>query len=123
MQAQFGAKILGSPNLSPSLPKAPLRMNLSFTSDGEDDILNTTIQDSDTGSVVYTTETPKRSGGTLTTTVRRWNPMDGSTELVFRILWKGTGKSLGDVTVVSDFRTLEEIPVREILGSAPGVTT
>jgi len=98
-------------------------MKLSFTSDGEGDILNATIQDLDTGSVMYTAETPKRAGGTLTTTVTRWNPMDGSTELVFRILWKGTGKSLGDVRVVSDFRTLQEIPVREVLGSAPGVTT
>ena len=98
-------------------------MNLSFTSDEEGDILNATIQDSDTGSVVYTADTPKRAGGTLTTTITRWNSMDGSSELVFRILWKGTGKSLGDVKVVSDFRTLEEVPVKEVLGSAPGITT
>lgn len=123
MQAQSVVEILGSPYLSPSLPKAPLRMNLSFTSDEEDDILNATIEDADTGSVIYTAETPKRAGGTLTTTITRWNSMDGSNELVFRILWKGTGKSSGGVRVVSDFRTLEEIPVREILGSAPGVTT
>lgn len=98
-------------------------MNLSFDSGKEDDILNATIQDSDTGSVMYTTETPKHTVGTLTTTVTRWNPMDGSTKLVFRILWKGTGKSLGDVRVISNFRTLEEVPVREVLGSAPGSTT
>jgi len=98
-------------------------MNLYFTSDKEDDILNATIQDSDTGSVVYTAETPKHVGGTLTTTVTRWNAMDGSAELAFQILWKGTGKSLGNVKVVTDFRTLEEVPVREVLGNAPGITT
>ena len=98
-------------------------MNLSFASNGEDDILNTTIRDSDTGSVMYTVETPRRAAGTLTTTVTRRNQIDGSTRLAFRILWKGNKGSLEDVKVVLDFVTLEEVPVREVLGSAPGSTT
>ena len=44
-------------------------MNLSFTPNPEDDILNTSIRDSDTGFVVYTLGTPKHTGGALTTTV------------------------------------------------------
>ena len=123
MQVRSVVKILRTPILVTPLPKAPLRMILSFTSDNEDDVLNSTIQDSNTGSVVYTADTPRHAGGTLTTTITRWNSMDGSAKLAFRILWKGTGKSLGDVRIVSDFRTLEEIPVREVLGSAPGSTT
>jgi len=54
-------------------------MNLSFTSDEEHDILNATIRDSDTDSVMYMIETPKRAGGTLSTTVTRRNQIDGST--------------------------------------------
>ena len=96
-------------------------MNLSFSPNEENDILNTTVRDSDTGSVIYTVETPKRAGGTLTTTVRRRNEMDGTTRSAFRILWKGA--SLEKVWVVLDFGTLEEIPIREILGKAPGSTT
>lgn len=98
-------------------------MNLTFTSDEEDDILNTTIQNSDTGSVVYTIETPKYTGGTLTTTVRRQNQVYSSSRFLFRVLWKGARGSLEDVMVVLDFRTLEEVPVREVLKSAPGSST
>jgi hypothetical protein len=72
-----------------------LNLNLSFTLDDEDDILNATIRDSETGSVMYTLETPKYAGGTLTTTATRTNRTDGSTRVVFRILWKG-GKGLED---------------------------
>jgi len=95
-------------------------MNLSFTPNEEDDILNTTIRDSDTGFVMYTLETPKRTGGALTTTVTRRNQTDGSSRFAFRILWKA---SLKDVKVVLDFRTFEEVPVGEVLGSATGGTT
>ena len=98
-------------------------MNLSFASDEEDDILNATIHDSDTNSVMYTFETPKHAGGTLTTTVTRHNQIDGSTRLVFRILWKGETGSLDDAEVVLDFRTLDEIPVKEIMESMSGCTT
>jgi len=98
-------------------------MNLSFASDEEDDILNATIRDSDTGSVMYTMETPKHSVGTVTTTATRHNQIDGSTRLVFRILWKGEKGSLEDAEVVLDFRTLDEIPVREIMESPSGSTT
>jgi hypothetical protein len=42
---------------------------------------------------------------------------------VFRILWKGARGSLEDAMVVSDFRTLEEIPVRQVLKGAPGSST
>ena len=99
-------------------------MNLSFTSNEEDDFLNTTILDSDTGSVMYTVETPRRAAGTLTTTVTRRNQADGSTKMAFRILWKGNKKkTLEDAKIVLDFWTLEEVSVRDVLGSAPGSTT
>jgi len=103
-------------------------MNLSFTPNGEGEVLNTTvlnaiIRDSDTGSVMYTTETPKYVGGTLATTVTRWNQIDGSTRFAFRILWKGVRKPLDGVKVVLDGWSLEEIPVGEFLGSTRGSTT
>ena len=98
-------------------------MNLTFALNEEDDILNTTIRDSDTGSIMYTVETPRRAGGTLTTTVTRRNQIDGSTRFAFRILWKGKKGSPDDVKVVLDFWTLEEVSARDILGSAPGSTT
>jgi hypothetical protein len=98
-------------------------MNLSFAPNEEDDILNTTIQDSATGSAMYIVETPKFNEGTLTTTVTRRSQVDGSTRFAFRILWKGERASLGDVMVVLDDRTLEEVPVRDVLESAPGSTT
>ncbi|KAF9645293.1 hypothetical protein BDM02DRAFT_3189829 [Thelephora ganbajun] len=98
-------------------------MNLSFTLNEEDDILNTTVRDSETGSVMYTVETPKYAGGTLATTVTRRNQIDGSTRFAFRILWKGVRGSLEDVMVVLDSRTSEEVPVREVFESAPGSTT
>lgn len=125
MRAQFcvDVEILGSPVSVTSLPKAPLRMDLSFSPNEEGDILNTTIRDSDTGSIMYTVETPKRAGGTLTTTITRRNQIDGSTRLSSRILWNGTKGSLEDAKIVLDFRTLEEVPAREVLGSAPGSTT
>ena len=100
-----------------------LKMTLSFAPNEDGDILNTTIRDSDTGSVMYTVETPKHAEGTVATTVTRQNQIDGSTRLAFRILWKGIKGSLEDVKIVLDFRTLEEIPVRELLGNAPGGTT
>ena len=102
---------------------ASLSMNLSFAPNEEGDILNTTIRDSDTGSVMYTVETPKYAGGTLTTTVTRQNQVDGSTRPAFRILWKGVKGVLEDVKIVLDFKTLEEVPVRQLLGSAPGGAT
>ena len=98
-------------------------MNLTFTPNEEDDILNTTIRDSDIGSVMYTVETPKHAGGTLTTTVTRRNQADGSTRFAFRILWGGKKGSSEDVKVVLDFWTLAEVPAGEVLGSAPGSTT
>lgn len=97
-------------------------MNLTFTPT-EDDILNATIQDSDTDSALYIVGTPKRAGGTLTTTVTRRNRLDGSTRFAFRILWKGVKGSLEDVDVVLDSGTSREVPVREVLGNAPGITT
>lgn len=98
-------------------------MNLTFTSNEEDDILNTTIWDSDTGSVMYAVETPRRAAGTLTTTVTRQNQIDGSIRFAFRILWKGSKPSPKGARVVLDFWTLEEVPIREVLGNAPGSTT
>lgn len=99
-------------------------MNLAFTSDEEDDILNATVRSSETGSVAYTIETPKFSGGTMTTTVRREHRVYyGSSEFLFRILWKGAKGSFEDVMVVVSPTTLEEVPVREVLKSAPGGST
>jgi len=102
---------------------ASKRMNISFASDEGDDILNATIRGSDTDSVMYTIETPKRAGGTLSTTATRRNQIDGSTKIAFRILWKGVKGSLEDVKIVLDFGTLEEVSGRDVLGSAPGSTT
>ena len=99
-----------------------MRINLSFALNEEDDILNTTIRDSDTGSVMYTVGTPKYARGTLTTTVMRRNQIDGSTRFAFSILWK-SGRKLKHEMVVLDNRTFDEIPVREILESAPGSAT
>ena len=98
-------------------------MNLSFAPTEDGDILNTNIRDSDTGSVVYTVETPKHAGGILTTTVTRQNQIDGSARPAFRVLWKGVKGVLEDAKIVLDFRTLEEVPVRQVLGSAPGGAT
>jgi len=98
-------------------------MNLAFTLDDEDDILNVTIRDSETDSVVYTVETPKYIGGTFTTTARRRHQSNGTTRFLFRFLWKGARGSLEDVMVVLDPETWEEVPVREVLQSAPGVST
>ena len=98
-------------------------LNLSFALENEDDILNATIRDSHTGSVVYTLETPKYAEGVLTTTATRTNQIDGSTKTAFRILWKGKWKgekSLEDAKVVLNNRTSEEIPIRDIFRVAPG---
>ena len=100
-----------------------LRMNLSFALNEQDDILNATIRDSDSGSVIYTIETPKYSGGVLASTATRRNQINGSTRFAFRILWKGEMASLKDIMVVLDNETSEEIPVRELLERAPGSTT
>ena len=94
-------------------------LSLSFALDNEDDILNATIRDSDTGFIVYTIETPKYAEGTLTTTATRTNQVDGTTKIVFKILWKG-GKDLEDAKVVLNNGTSEEIPIREIFRAAPG---
>lgn len=70
-------------------------MNLSFNPVEECGILNAPISDSDTGSVAYTAETRKHTGGTLATmSVTRLNQIDGSAGLAFRILWKGIKESL-----------------------------
>ena len=56
--------VLGSqgppyPSPPPPLPTASLKMNLSFAPNEEGDILNTTIRDSHTGSVMYTVDTSR----------------------------------------------------------------
>jgi hypothetical protein len=100
-----------------------MNTNLTFNPDEEGDILNTTVRDSETGSIMYTVETPKCAEGTLTTTVTRQNQIDGSTRFAFRILWGGAKRALDDASVVLDSRTLEEVPVRHVLESAPGGAT
>ena len=98
-------------------------MNLSFALDEDEDILNMTVRDSDTGSVIYTVETPKYAKGTLTTTVTRRNQIDGSTRFAFRILWMGALELLDSTKVVLDDRTSEDVPIRDILENASGGST
>ena len=95
----------------------------TFTLNEEDDILNTTIRDPETGSIVYIVETPKNEEGALCTTVRGRGQLDQSTRFAFRILWKGSKALLKDVTVVLDDSTLKEVPVRQVLERTPGGTT
>ena len=95
-------------------------MDLSFTLT-EDDILNATIRDSAIDSVIYTIETPKYAGGALTATATR--RINGSTQLVFKIVWGGRKMSLESVRVVLNPDTMEEVPVRQVLERAPGTTT
>jgi hypothetical protein len=97
-------------------------VNLSFALNEESDILDATVRDSETGSVMYTIETPKFTGGALATTVTRRNQIDGSTRFAFRILWRGGKAALEDVMVVLDAATLEEVPVRQVLEKAHGST-
>ena len=87
----------------------------------DDDILNTTFRDSETNSIVYTTETPRYADGALTTTATRRNQIDGSTRFAFRIVWGGV--LLEDARVVLDHRTLEEVPAGRVLGRSSGRTT
>lgn len=98
-------------------------MNLSFAPNEEDDVLNTTVQDSQTGSVMYIIETRKPAEGPLATTVTRQSQGDGSTHFAFKILWKGESRSLEGVTLVLDPGTLEEVPVSQVLEHAPGSAT
>ena len=100
-----------------------LNLNLSFALSEEGDIFNATIRDYDAGSVMYTVNTPKYAKGTLTTTVTRRNRTDGSTRPAFRFLWEAGKGCLEDAKVVLDFRSFEELPVRDVLESAPGSTT
>jgi hypothetical protein len=100
-----------------------MNMSLSFAPREEDDILDTTILDSETGSLMYTVGTPKHAEGALTTTVTRRNQVDGSARFAFKIVWRGVRNSLKDVMIVLDSRTLEEVPVREVLKNAPGGST
>lgn len=98
-------------------------MNLSFALDEDDDILNMTVRDSDTGSVMYTVETLRYAKGALTTTVTRRNQINGSTRFAFRILWMGTTGPLDSTRVVLDDRTSEDVPTRDILEKASGGST
>lgn len=97
-------------------------MHLTFALNEEEDILNAVVQDSTTGSAMYTVETPRYAEGTLTTTVTRLNRTDGSTSRAFRILWKGKG-SLEEAEVVLDNGLSGEVPAREILQDTPGSST
>ena len=98
-------------------------MNLSFALNEENDILNTTIRDSNAGSVVYTLETSKWAGDTLATTAMRRSRFDGSTRFAFMIIWKGGKGSLKDAMIVLDDGATEEVPVGELLEHAPGSNT
>lgn len=95
-----------------------LSLSFAFT---EDDILNATVRDSDTNSIMYTIKTPKYAEGALTTTVTRRNQIDESTRFAFRIVWRSP--PLEVVMVALDPRTLEEVPASQVLEGASGSTT
>ena len=94
-------------------------MNLSFTADEE--VLDSVIFESASGSPVYQLETPKYSGRVLTTTASRCDFVDGSSWPVFQILWAGT--SLERTRVVLDFATRAKCQARDILPDAHGGST
>lgn len=98
-------------------------MDLTFDLDGEAEILNTTVRDYTTGSVMYTVETPTCAEGTLTTTVTGLNRADGSVSRAFKILWKGKKPSLEEAEVTLVNGPSRGVPAREILHDAPGVST
>ena len=98
-------------------------MNLTFDLDGEGEILNTTVRDYTTGSVMYTIETPTCAEGALTTTVTGFNRTDGSVGRGFKILWKGKKPSLEGAEVMLVNGSSRGVPAREILHDAPGVST
>jgi len=87
-------------------------MYLVFALNEDKDILNTTIRDEDTGSILYTVDTSKQGGGVLTTTVA-----DGeSTEPVYRILWNGGEGSLDYAQVEMGSGSSGKKPATETLG-------
>jgi hypothetical protein len=94
-------------------------MNLSFTAD--EDVLDSIIFESASGSPIYQLETPKYSGRVLTTTASRCDHIDGSSWPVFQILWAGT--SLEHAKLVLDFTTCAKCKARDILPEAQGGST
>ena len=94
-------------------------MNLSFTAD--DNVLDSIIFDSSSGSPIYQLNTPKYSGRVLTTTVSRFDHVDGSSWPVFQILWAGT--SLEHAKLVLDFTTRTKCKARDILPDVQGGST
>ena len=94
-------------------------MNLSFTADK--DVLDCIIFESASGSPIYQLETPKYSGGVLTTTASRCDYVDGSSWPVFQILWAGT--SLEHTKLVLDFSTRVKRKARDILPDSQGGST
>lgn len=93
-------------------------MNISFTAD---DVLNSVVLESSSSSHIYQLETPKYSGGVLTTTASRRDYVDGSSQPVFQILWAGT--SLENTNLVLDPTTSAKSKARDILPNAQGGAT
>jgi len=90
-------------------------MNLSFTSD---DVFDSVIFESASGSPVYQLETPKYSGRVLTTTVSRCH---GSSRPAFKIFWAGS--SLEHAKLELNFATRTKCKARDILPDAQGSST
>jgi hypothetical protein len=93
-------------------------MNISFATD---DVLNSTVLESSSGSPIYQLETPKYSRGVLTTTASRRDYLDGSSLPAFQILW--VGKSLENTNLVLDPTTRAKSKARDILPDAQGGAT
>ena len=94
-------------------------MNLSFTA--SDDVLDSVVFETSSGSPIYQLETPKYSGRVLTTTASRCDYVDGSSWPVFQILWVGT--SLEHRSLVLDFTTRTKRKARDVLPDAQGSST
>jgi len=93
-------------------------MNISFAAD---DVLNSPVLESSSGSPIYQLETPKHSRGVLTTTASRRDYVDGSSSPVFQIIWAGT--SLESTNLVLDPTTRVKSKARDILHNSQGATT
>ena len=92
-------------------------MNISFAAD---DIFDSTVFESSSGSPLYKLQTPKHSGR-VTTTASRYDYVDSSAWPVFQIRWAGS--SLEHRKLVLDFATHAECRARDVLHDAHGSST
>ena len=92
-------------------------MNLSFAAD---DIFDSVVFESSSGSPLYQLQTPKHSGR-VATTASRYDYVDSSSLPVFQIRW--AGNSLEHRKLVLDFATNAEYGARDVLRGARGGST